>query len=301
MRSSTLLSAVFAIGALAVPHKRGLVTEIDVVEKTVTVIVTATGLPPVSVAATAPFTYTPAKKHHSHSRYLPKPSSSSAAPVVSSVYIAPSSPAPAYTPPASTPKSSPTPAPVPSAVYSSAAPASSAAYGGVGPAHISGEKQADFTSGEDYKNMVLFHHNLNRANYGAGSLTWDANLAAKAADCAKCSNTPFIHCNAGQNMAGSNPLANVSAGITEQWVNSEASNYAPYFGQADPSGDIASYGHFTQVVWKGATKVGCGTVDCTGSGGMWITVCNYDAGNVIGEYGKNVGKFVGTTEAHWYD
>jgi hypothetical protein len=79
-------------------------------------------------------------------------------------------------------------------------------------------------------------------------------------------------------MAGSAPIANVSAGITEGWVNGEAPSYASYFGAEPPSSALEQYGHFTQVVWKGATKIGCGTVDCTGKGGMWVTVCNYDAG-----------------------
>lgn len=37
-------------------------------------------------------------------------------------------------------------------------------------------------------------------------------------------------------------------------------------------------GHFTQLVWKASTDVGCGRVDCDGKGGSaqgWFVVCEY--------------------------
>lgn len=48
-------------------------------------------------------------------------------------------------------------------------------------------------------------------------------------------------------------------------------------------------GHFTQLVWKNTTTVGCGAANCDGIG--WLLVCEYNpAGNVIGQFGGNVGK-----------
>lgn len=45
-------------------------------------------------------------------------------------------------------------------------------------------------------------------------------------------------------------------------------------------------GHFTQLVWKSTTQLGCGHVAC---GGMDVFVCQYDPpGNVEGEYKDNV-------------
>ena len=41
-------------------------------------------------------------------------------------------------------------------------------------------------------------------------------------------------------------------------------------------------GHFTQVVWKGSTQVGCGAADCSGHSGVLpaYVVCRYaPAGN----------------------
>eukprot|EP00961_Rhodomonas_salina_P022602 303698-Rhodomonas_salina.1 len=45
-------------------------------------------------------------------------------------------------------------------------------------------------------------------------------------------------------------------------------------------------GHFTQVVWKGSTKLGCGSASCANG---QIVVCQYDpTGNFIGQYSANV-------------
>lgn len=42
-------------------------------------------------------------------------------------------------------------------------------------------------------------------------------------------------------------------------------------------------------MWKNTTAVGCGAADCSDKG--WLLVCEYDpAGNVVGDFGGNVGK-----------
>ena len=47
-------------------------------------------------------------------------------------------------------------------------------------------------------------------------------------------------------------------------------------------------GHFTQVGWKGSTKLGCGSAKCKG---MTIWVCTYDPpGNMRGDFPDNVQK-----------
>ena len=44
-------------------------------------------------------------------------------------------------------------------------------------------------------------------------------------------------------------------------------------------------GHFSQLLWKGAKKIGCGTAEARlpGGGSRIYHVCNYDQGNVIGK------------------
>lgn len=50
-------------------------------------------------------------------------------------------------------------------------------------------------------------------------------------------------------------------------------------------------GHFTQLVWKRTTSVGCGRVNCNGKNDVegWFLVCEYwPPGNVGGEYAEEV-------------
>ena len=87
--------------------------------------------------------------------------------------------------------------------------------------------------------------------------------------------------------------------ITDLWYNSEMPSYAPYYGQAQPGGSnfnnvFGSFGHFTQVVWKGTTQVGCYTYTCpngiSGVGGNvppYLTVCNYKAPGKARTYSRS--------------
>lgn len=125
----------------------------------------------------------------------------------------------------------------------------------------------------------------------------------------------------GQNLAsrgtsGSEMSSSTNSGIigvTDQWYNGEVNAWT-YYGMDNPpeGSDLMAWGHFTQLVWKSTTKVGCATVECP-SGTIfdgftsWYTVCNYDPpgmlisrclnvtdhvlteiGNFGGEYGSNV-------------
>lgn len=55
-------------------------------------------------------------------------------------------------------------------------------------------------------------------------------------------------------------------------------------------------GHFTQLVWKGTTTVGCGSRLCGSRG--WYLVCEYwPRGNVVGEFGDQVNLQI--NGSHW--
>lgn len=107
--------------------------------------------------------------------------------------------------------------------------------------------------------------------------------------------------NYGQNLIAGAKEADAPSAMTAQWYNNEMMNFQPFYGQATPSDMSAAsfdgFGHFTQVVWQGTTKVGCATVDCTGQGkgpnglggaaitanvAPFFTVCNYGpAGELV--------------------
>lgn len=124
-----------------------------------------------------------------------------------------------------------------------------------------------------------------RAIHGAPCLTWDPALAAQAnswlttllADANQTGNLVLQHgdvAGVGQNLyattgaAGSAPVAAVRA-----WAGEEAAyNYdAPGFSEAT--------GHFTQLVWKDTTRVGC----AVGTGNVdTVVVCDYSPpGNML--------------------
>lgn len=98
------------------------------------------------------------------------------------------------------------------------------------------------------------------------------------------------------------------------------------YGKVDPDmSDFHGWGHFSQIVWKETTQVGCATVDCpNGLGGAgsgvapYYTVCNYlmpgqspfhtqnassltggDPGNWKGQYAKNVGRSLNHPTVYW--
>ncbi|EFJ45286.1 hypothetical protein VOLCADRAFT_94353 [Volvox carteri f. nagariensis] len=65
---------------------------------------------------------------------------------------------------------------------------------------------------------------------------------------------------------------------------SEGAGYA--YGVSQPA-DWHSVGHFTQVIWKASTDLGCAVATC--NGGQQFQVCRYSPpGNVQGQYAENV-------------
>ncbi|KAE8223616.1 hypothetical protein CF319_g3372 [Tilletia indica] len=142
---------------------------------------------------------------------------------------------------------------------------------------------------------MLNAHNMYRARHGAPALTWDSTLAAAAATWAnKCiwahSGGPY-----GENGASSVGMDMTMADSVPMWYG-EILDYN--FSKPDFS---YATGHFTQLVWKDTTTVGCAIATCTPSqlGYDWPypdpaynVWCEYskNPGNVIGEFAQNVMK-----------
>lgn len=86
----------------------------------------------------------------------------------------------------------------------------------------------------------------------------------------------------GENLAEG--FTNISSAV-DAWGNERArySFHKPGFSEVT--------GHFTQLVWKHTTSVGCGRVNCNGKNDVegWFLVCEYwPPGNVGGEYLREV-------------
>ncbi|KAK0481902.1 CAP domain-containing protein [Armillaria novae-zelandiae] len=154
------------------------------------------------------------------------------------------------------------------------------------PSASSDTSSSSSTSSSDI-NAYLEGHNTFRAQHGAADLTWSDELAGKAQQWAN--GCVFKHSGGslgsfGENLAaGTGSSYSISSAI-KSWTD-EASSY-------DPNNPVAS--HFTQVVWKATSQVGCAVQSCDGIfdasfGKASYYVCEYSpAGNVIGQFAENV-------------
>ncbi|KAI4272555.1 MAG: hypothetical protein LQ337_005232 [Flavoplaca oasis] len=140
-----------------------------------------------------------------------------------------------------------------------------------------------YSNNDIFKSTLLEPHNTYRTSHNASSLLWHSTRATSAdrhaqpCDFTHSKNIPF-----GENLAAGYP--NTTAAV-EVWGN-EREHYD--FSDAEFDDET---GHFTQVVWKTTTDVGCGAAWCDGENGTpgWYLVCQYfPAGNVNGVFKDNV-------------
>ncbi|EXJ88083.1 hypothetical protein A1O1_05011 [Capronia coronata CBS 617.96] len=147
---------------------------------------------------------------------------------------------------------------------------------------------APIVTNEAYINTILLHHNIHRTNHSANALTWSPSLADTARVLAQtCVYGHVTNINGGgygQNIGAGYPATPLGMGnfVTEGLYNGEVNNYVSYGSEPDLS-QLDYWGHFTQIVWKSTSSVGCYTADCTASGlgavdgsvPPYFTVCNY--------------------------
>jgi len=128
-------------------------------------------------------------------------------------------------------------------------------------------------------------HNRVRAQHCAKPLAWSdklAQIAQRWANALRDKGCAFAHSNGstGENLAAGTSGTLDPEAVVKMWYD-EVSAYR------FPNGGFSmKTGHFTQVVWRGTTHVGCGRTQCKG---MDIFVCEYDPpGNWEGQYRENV-------------
>lgn len=154
---------------------------------------------------------------------------------------------------------------------------------------------------KDFNSTALSSHNSLRAAHGAPAMTQDSTLVAKAQEWSNsmAASGNFSHSSssfrngAGENLyvfytTGNAPGDAVASKAVQSWYD-EIKDYnfsAPGFSSAT--------GHFTQVVWKSSTRLGCGmaqgtkTISGTQYKAYYVT-CQYGpAGNVQGQFPANV-------------
>ncbi|WP_148714094.1 basic secretory protein-like protein [Chitinolyticbacter meiyuanensis] len=145
---------------------------------------------------------------------------------------------------------------------------------------------------------LLAAHNTVRAGENAGlpAMRWDNALAASAQgwadELAATNNCDLKHSGhsfqgqwMGENLFGgwgSNPTPDYRwspAQVVDSWA-SEKPNYS-FATKSCAAGKVC--GHYTQVVWKNSTQLGCGRARCGGNT-KEVWVCNYfPGGNYVGQ------------------
>jgi uncharacterized protein YkwD len=164
-----------------------------------------------------------------------------------------------------------------------------------------GQTSIDLTT---FRNTALSKHNTYRTIHHSPDLTISNSANSTAQSWAEhiAATEVFEHSSSSQrNGAGENIYASYTTATSidpdtlandavESWYE-EVKKY----NYASP-GFASNTGHFTQVVWKGSTQLGCGaaqgtaTIEGTKYNAFYV-VCQYDpAGNMSGDFPANVSK-----------
>lgn len=144
------------------------------------------------------------------------------------------------------------------------------------------------TSGSANQSSFLNIHNSYRAQHCTAPLSWSSRLAARAKAWA---NQLASECRfalrhsikgGGENAwAGEGRRFSVNEMVGSWYAEHRNYNYAS--GRSNGRGII---GHFTQMMWSGSKRLGCGIARC---GNKSYAVCQYGPpGNFIGSYTANV-------------
>ncbi|HBL23649.1 MAG TPA: hypothetical protein DDZ40_05990 [Deltaproteobacteria bacterium] len=135
--------------------------------------------------------------------------------------------------------------------------------------------------------QLLATHNAARAEAGVGPLVWSGSLALYAQKWADhlastgCRLEHRPYSGTWKQKYGENLFMGTAGrySVTDA-VAAWRSEKSAYHGEAIDMSNFYAYGHYTQLIWRSTTGVGCAGVEC---GGNMIVVCNYDPpGNIVG-------------------
>lgn len=131
---------------------------------------------------------------------------------------------------------------------------------------------------------ILTVHNRYRTEVGVPLLQWSADLTTSAQQWAEhlAQTNTFQHSGTGgENLAKGTAGAFSVTQLVELWGNEKQDFINGIFPNVSSTGNWKDVGHYTQMVWRNTTEVGCGIA--TGNGND-VLVCQYrQAGNVISQ------------------
>ncbi|KAL0481115.1 pathogenesis-related protein 1 [Acrasis kona] len=142
----------------------------------------------------------------------------------------------------------------------------------------------DFT--QDEINSILSAHNYARSSVGVSGVTWSATTAQFAKNYAvKClsSNKVLMDHNPNRNNNGVYLGENIYAFTGDKASGFDASmnwiqESRDYNYSTNTCAPNKICGHYTQVVWRSSTKIGCARVKCSNIQYGATVLCNYEPG-----------------------
>ncbi|CAM0958645.1 unnamed protein product [Alopecurus aequalis] len=122
-------------------------------------------------------------------------------------------------------------------------------------------------------------HNVAREPLGVRPVTWDDTVAAWAEDYAdqRRADCQLLHSPDGrpygENLFGGGGTDWTATEAVSLWVSEN--QYYDHASNTCSAPADESCGHYTQVVWRDSTVIGCARVVCDGANGVFI-ICSYN-------------------------
>ena len=143
---------------------------------------------------------------------------------------------------------------------------------------------------ETVRAEMLTRHNYYRAQHQVNNLIREGEIEAIAQNYSNYlvsinslshSSNKYLNSKLGENLYFGPKYSTIGTNSVDSWYN-EVNDY-----DFSNPGFKSGTGHFTQLVWKGSQKLGCG-VGC-GSNNYCFVTCNYyPGGNIGNQFGSNV-------------
>jgi uncharacterized protein YkwD len=138
------------------------------------------------------------------------------------------------------------------------------------------------TRGNNFVDEVLAAHNKYRSQVGVAPLKWSNALGNSAQQWANklAGMGKLQHSRSGENLAMGSGGYSVT-GLIDLWGNEKRYFTPGNFPNVSTSGKWQDVGHYTQVVWRNTTEVGCGIA--RGNRGLYLVAHYNPVGNFMGQ------------------